>query len=91
MGIDGAVTLGYRKELAAAAARSEQERDALHQQLVARALDQGQAMNMASHLEIDAVIDPAETRDWLLRTLRAAASAGPDADAALRPRFIDPW
>jgi len=91
MGIDGAVTLGYRKELAAAAARSEQERDALHQQLVARALDQGQAMNMASHLEIDAVIDPAETRDWLLRTLRAAASAGPDADATRRPRFIDPW
>jgi acetyl-CoA carboxylase carboxyltransferase component len=42
---------------------------------------------MASHLEIDDVIDPAETRDWLLRVL-AVACAGP-----LPPRrpFIDTW
>ena len=36
------------------------------------AVERGQALNMASHLEIDEVIDPAETRDWLLRQLAVA-------------------
>jgi acetyl-CoA carboxylase carboxyltransferase component len=30
-------------------------------------------LNMASHLEVDDVIDPAETRDWLIRQLRTLA------------------
>jgi acetyl-CoA carboxylase carboxyltransferase component len=72
MGIEGAVKLGWRKELAAAAERSEAERAALQQQLTAQLLAHGQALNMAAHLEIDAVIDPADTRAWLLRGLRAA-------------------
>ncbi len=69
MGLEGAVRLGYRKELQAA---PEQEREALFAQLLAQAQAKGQALNMASHLEIDEVIDPADTRDWLLRHLRAA-------------------
>jgi acetyl-CoA carboxylase carboxyltransferase component len=41
---------------------------------------------MAATLEIDAVIDPAQTRDWLLRGLQAARTA-PDAPAPM----IDTW
>jgi acetyl-CoA carboxylase carboxyltransferase component len=84
MGLEGAVKLGFRKELEAAA--PGEERDALYRQLVAQQYENGQAMNMAATLEIDAVIDPAETRPWLVRGL---ASAGAKPKPALR--FIDTW
>jgi acetyl-CoA carboxylase carboxyltransferase component len=67
------VRLGYRKELAAVP--EGPERDALFDRLVAKQYEAGQAMNMAATLEIDAVIDPADTRDWLLRGLTAARTA----------------
>ncbi len=67
MGLEGAVRLGYRKELEAVPAGPE--RDALFDRLVARQYEAGQAMNMAATLEIDAVIDPADTRGWLARGL----------------------
>jgi acetyl-CoA carboxylase carboxyltransferase component len=87
MGLEGAVKLGFRKELEAAAPGVE--RDALYERLVAKQYENGQAMNMAATLEIDAVIDPAETRGWLVRGLdsahrqRAAQPSG--------PRFVDTW
>ena len=83
MGLEGAVELGYRKELAAAAEGSE--RDALRARLVAEQYAKGKAIEMAATLEIDAVIDPAETRRWLVATLDAA---GPTPRSG---RFIDPW
>ena len=70
MGLEGAVRLGYRKELEAAP--EGPEREALYQQLVARQYEAGQALNMAATLEIDAVIDPADTRGWLARGLQGA-------------------
>jgi acetyl-CoA carboxylase carboxyltransferase component len=73
MGLEGAVRLGYRKELAAVP--EGPERDALFDRLVAKQYEAGQAMNMAATLEIDAVIDPAQTRDWLLRGLAASRTA----------------
>ena len=84
MGLEGAVRLGYRKELESAA--EGPERDALFERLVARQYAAGQAMNMAATLEIDAVIDPAETRGWLARGL-AAAGASPDRESPA----IDTW
>ncbi len=75
MGLEGAVKLGFRKELDAAA--PGEERDALYQQLVARQYENGQALNMAATLEIDAVIDPAATRGWLARGLAAGRRATP--------------
>lgn len=72
MGLEGAVRLGFRKELQAA---PEAEREALFQRLLDEAVERGQALNMASHLEIDTVIDPAETRAWLQRVLAAAMTA----------------
>ena len=84
MGLEGAVKLGFRKELEAAAAGAE--RDALYRQLVQRQYENGQALNMAATLEIDAVIDPAETRAWLVRGLASATRRE-------RPsrRFVDAW
>ena len=84
MGIEGSVRLGFRKELEAAA---PEEREALFDKLVAEAIAKGQALNMASHLEIDDVIDPAETRGWLQRGLNSVAGK------PLPPRrgFVDAW
>ncbi|MEO1368106.1 MAG: carboxyl transferase domain-containing protein, partial [Acidobacteriota bacterium] len=69
MGLEGAVRLGFKRELEAA---PEAERDALFQRLVGQLYDQGKATETASFLEIDAVIDPAETRDVIVRALEAA-------------------
>ena len=83
MGLEGAVKLGYRKELAALEGA---EREALYQKLVAQQYDNGSAMNMASTLEIDAVIDPAQTRHWLAQGLASAS-----LPARGTGRFIDTW
>ena len=83
MGLEGAVELGYRKELAAASEASE--RDALRARLVAEQYAKGKAIEMAATLEIDAVIDPAQTRRWLAATLDAAKPTSGSG------RFIDPW
>jgi acetyl-CoA carboxylase carboxyltransferase component len=82
MGLEGAVRLGYRKELEAVPAG--EQREALYRRLVAEQYERGGALNMAATLEIDAVIDPAETRAWLARAL---GSARPARGA----RFVDPW
>jgi len=83
MGLEGAVRLGYRKELEAVP--EGPAREALFQQLVAQQYERGQATNMASALEIDAVIDPADTRRWLSLGL-ASAKVGP---VVSRP--VDTW
>jgi len=67
MGLEGAVKLGYRKELEAVAEGAE--RQALYDKLVARQYESGSAINMAATLEIDAVIDPAHTRQWIAQGL----------------------
>ena len=87
MGLEGAVRLGFAKELAAQSDASAQK--ALFDKLVAKAYEQGKGLNMASYLEIDAVIDPAETRDWLLRGLNATPPTAP-RQGKKRP-FVDTW
>jgi acetyl-CoA carboxylase carboxyltransferase component len=84
MGLEGAVRLGYRKELEAAPEGAA--REALYQQLVAQQYEKGGAINMASTLEIDAVIDPATTRDWLVRGLARSPRR-----ARTAPGFVDTW
>ena len=84
MGLEGAVKLGFRKELQAAP--EGQAREALYSELVASQYEKGSAINMATHLEIDAVIDPAHTRGWLLRGLQSAKIAPP---SGVLP--IDAW
>jgi acetyl-CoA carboxylase carboxyltransferase component len=84
MGLEGAVKLGYRRELEALP--EGPQRDALYEKLVAEQYEKGGAINMAAHLEIDAVIDPAETRAWLVRGLQAAKIAAPGGTM-----MVDAW
>ena len=83
MGLEGAVRLGFSRELEVLPQGTE--RDALYQRLVDQQYAAGKAINMAATLEIDAVIDPAATRDWIARGLASARTA------PRRGRFIDPW
>ena len=69
MGLEGAVRLGFKKELEAVP--EGPERQALYDKLVARQYDNGSAVHMAATLEIDTVIDPARTRDWLVAGLQS--------------------
>jgi acetyl-CoA carboxylase carboxyltransferase component len=81
MGLEGAVRLGFRKELAAA-----DDPEALFNQMVGLAYEQGKAVNAASVFELDDVIDPADTRRWITT---AFGSAPPPGER--RRKFIDPW
>ena len=69
MGLEGAVRLGFKKELEAVP--EGPERQALYDKLVARQYDNGSAVHMAATLEIDTVIDPAATRQWLSAGLQS--------------------
>lgn len=85
MGLEGAVRLGYRREMEAI--EDPEERDAFYRKMVDRYYENGKATNMASFLEIDAVIDPADTRHWVMRGMKSLPPAGPRATRS----FIDTW
>jgi acetyl-CoA carboxylase carboxyltransferase component len=70
MGLEGAVRLGYRKELEAEP--DPRKREALFDSLLATLYEKGRAVEAAAHLEIDAVIEPSETRRHVSRALAAA-------------------
>ena len=84
MGLEGAVRLGYRKELAAVT--NDEERDALFRQMVDRMYEHGKALSIATYFEIDDVIDPADTRRWLTTLLAAA----PDTHRSVRSGTVRP-
>ena len=86
MGLEGAVKAGFKKELEAI--KDPQEREALYNRLVAELYERGKAINMASHLEIDAVIDPAETRKWIMQGLKSIPESAPGGTGR---DFVDPW
>ncbi len=65
MGLEGGVRLGFKRELEAQP--DAEAREALFNKLVNRAYAEGGALNVASFNEIDAVIDPADTRDWIVK------------------------
>jgi acetyl/propionyl-CoA carboxylase alpha subunit/acetyl-CoA carboxylase carboxyltransferase component len=86
MGLEGAVRLGYRKELEAI--EDPDERQTLFEKMVAEQYKKGKALNTATVFEIDDVIDPAETRRWI-------TSSFPEAPVGaraykMRP-FVDTW
>ena len=87
MGLEGAVRLGFRKELEAIA--DEAERQAAFEKMVARAYEHGKALSAATHFEIDDVIDPADSRAWVSSLLRAAPPP-PPRSGKKRP-CIDTW
>ena len=85
MNHEGGVRLAMKKHLEAISDPAEREN--IFQQMVAVAYERGKALNMASLLEIDAVIDPAETRSWILRGLKSVPPRAPGAQR----RFVDAW
>ena len=87
MGLEGAVKLGFRKELEAV--DDPQERRELYEKMVARAYEVGKAVNMASHFEIDDVIDPADSRQRVVSALRSVPDPPPRVGKK-RP-CIDTW
>jgi len=87
MGLEGAVKLGYRKELEAI--EDEAARKAEYDRLVARMYKGGRAVNMASHFEVDDVIDPVDTRKWILAGLRSVPPS-PTRPGKKRPN-VDAW
>ena len=87
MGLEGSVKLGYRNELAAL--EDPAERNKLFEEMVARMYEHGKAVSTASHFEIDDVIDPADSRKWILAALGSAPEPAP-RPGKKRP-CIDTW
>ncbi len=87
MGLEGAVKLGYRKELEAI--EDLEERESAYQALVERMYEVGKGISMADHFEIDDVIDPMESRRWISHMLKAASS--PKQRSGKKRPMIDTW
>ncbi len=87
MGLEGAVKLGFRKELEAIT--DEAEREKAFQEMVARAYEHGKALDVATHFTFDDVIDPAQSRSWITSALRSAPPPTP-REGKKRP-MIDTW
>lgn len=82
MGLEGAVQLGFAKELAAI--DDPERRAARYEELVAQHYEAGKAINGAMKLELDEVIDPADTRRWITATLGDWSGEGSH-------RYVDTW
>ena len=96
MGLEGAVRLGFRRELDLI--DDPGERAAAFDTMVARAYEHGKAVHVAEHFEIDDVIDPAVTRRRLVHALDAAAGptarasgTGTSGPSGGRRPFVDTW
>jgi len=87
MGLEGAVKLGYRKELAAIDDPAKRAR--LFEEMVARMYEHGKAVNYATYFEIDDVIDPAESRRWITTAFRSTPPPAPRSGKK-RP-CVDTW
>jgi acetyl-CoA carboxylase carboxyltransferase component len=87
MGLEGAVKLGFRKELEAISdpAQRQQRFDTM----VAEMYERGKAVNTATFFEFDDVIDPADTRRWLMAGLQSAPP--PAARTGKKRPCIDTW
>ena len=68
MNIEGAVKLGYRKELAAI--EDPEERKKEFELRVERSYEAAKAVNAGTGGGLDDVIDPADTRDWIASAMK---------------------
>ncbi|MEO1839936.1 MAG: carboxyl transferase domain-containing protein [Pseudomonadota bacterium] len=87
MAIEGSVKLGYRKELEAI--EDPAKRLAEYQNRVDRAYENAKAVNASAGYGIDDVIDPADTRSWLVMGLNSVPS--PPERTEKKYPFIDTW
>ncbi len=86
MGLEGAVKLGFRKELEAETDPTKKQ--ALYEKLVRAMYERGKAMRAASYLEFDEVIDPKDTRAWIRMALESIPSSSYQKGSG---RMIDSW
>lgn len=90
MNLEGAVRIAARDQLAAISDPDERQR--VYDELLAAAYRQGSAINAASYLEIDEVIDPAETRDVIAATVLSGQAPAPDGWTNPNRRAgVDTW
>jgi len=87
MGLEGKVKLGNQRQFAAI--QDPAERLALYEKLVAEEYERGKALNVGSLYEVDDVIDPAETRRWIVAGLRAMPPV-PKREGKKRG-WVDAW
>jgi acetyl-CoA carboxylase carboxyltransferase component len=87
MGLEGAVKLGYRNELAAIDDPAERKKK--FDEMVATMYQRGKALNNASQFGIDDVIDPADSRRWIMAGIRSAPS--PEPRSGKKHSYIDSW
>jgi acetyl/propionyl-CoA carboxylase alpha subunit/acetyl-CoA carboxylase carboxyltransferase component len=87
MNIEGAVKLGWRKELQAI--EDPAERRAEFDRRVAQGLESAKAINAAVGGGLDDVIDPAETRNWIASALKRVPRPAPRQGK--KHAFIDTW
>jgi acetyl-CoA carboxylase carboxyltransferase component len=88
MGLEGAVSLGMRRELDAI--EDPQERERVFEATVAAAYERGQGLNMAAYGEIDDVIDPADSARWIAMLFDAPAEPWRTRSGKGRP-YVDAW
>ena len=86
MGLEGAVKLGYRKELEAESDVEKKEK--LFKKLVDDLYEKGKAINAASLLEFDTVLDPIESRDWISMVVESPINS---SEKVPKNRYIDSW
>ncbi len=86
MGLEGAVRLGFRRELEVIEDPAEQRR--AFDEMVARAYRNGRALNAATGFEIDDVIDPADSRRWITS---AFGDWAPPARTGKKRPCVDTW
>jgi acetyl/propionyl-CoA carboxylase alpha subunit len=87
MNLEGSVKLGFRKELEALA--DPEKRKSRFEEMVAEAYERGKALSTATLFEIDDVIDPADTRSWVMAGLRSLPP--PQSRAGKKRSCVDAW
>ena len=87
MGLEGQVKLGQRARLEAI--EDLTERQAAYERMVEGAYNRGKGLNAGHVFEVDDVIDPADTRRWIVAGMKA--NAPPSREVQTRVPFIDAW
>jgi acetyl-CoA carboxylase carboxyltransferase component len=87
MNLEGSVKLGFRKELEAIP--DPAQRKVRFEEMVAEAYERGKALSTATLFEIDDVIDPADTRSWVMSGLRSLPR--PKPRTGKKRANVDTW
>ena len=87
MNLEGAVKLGYRRELAAI--EDPEQRRVEFNRRVAAAYERAKAVNAVAGGGVDDVIDPADTRRWIAASMRRLPPPAPRSGK--KHPYVDTW